>query len=165
MVWKWIRQRSLLGSDAVIVAAMVVHVYEASLFVTDSTSFGSIGMAALLVFFGRMPWVAAASMAAVVAVGAVGQWAPHVPPFARLILLAPQLTLFFVTALAAVFAVLHGSYADCIQYEECVHRSANFIASDQVYRMAMPFLYVSAIIARARSGGPWRRVAVVVESC
>jgi hypothetical protein len=144
-IWWSFSRRSLLGSDSVILLAMVVHLYEGVLFIIDHDSFGAIGMAALLRFFGDIPWMAATFIFIVVALAVIGQWVPHLSPHTRFLLLVPQLTLFFVTALSALSAVVHGSYADGVL------RSSNFILSDQAYRIGMPFLYAVAIVARSRA--------------
>lgn len=143
-IWLWLTRRSLVGSDAVIVWAILVHAYEAYVFAADPSAFGSIPMAALLRFCGGLRWTACAALTAAIVMAALGMWAPRLTSYERFLLLAPQLIFFFVTSVAAISAALHGSYADYVP------RSFNFIGTDQIDRIGLPFLYILVAIARAK---------------
>lgn len=153
-LWSWLTQRSVIGSDAVILWAMGVHAYDAWLFAFDSSSWGSIGMTALLRFsgfFGGSARFAIAALVISILLAAIGQWWSNISPYWRLGLLMPQMLLFLVTSFGGLFAALHGSYVDCVRPEDCVYRSHNYIGSDQIQRIGFPYLYAVAAIARARA--------------
>jgi hypothetical protein len=142
-------RRSLIGSDAVIACVILDHLIEAGLFLTTTTSNGSIGMHALLRAFrgaGPHQFIISAAMLASCLLAIVGQWGRLVQGWRRLLLLLPQETLLLITALGAALALMLGHYADG------VIRPRPFILADQLPRLLGPIVYGAAMLARIRGG-------------
>lgn len=135
---------SLIGSDAIIVAVIAGHLFEAGIVLSTTAANGSIEIAALLsVLYGsRRAVVTALSVAAALAM--VGQWKRCLSPPARMVCLMGQFSLLTITGLAAFLATIHGHYADGVL------RSWQFVACDQMPRMAAPLLYFVAVLARLK---------------
>jgi hypothetical protein len=143
-IWRRLSARSLIGSDAIIVAGIATEVFQAGVFLSTTSANGSIGMAALLSVF-QHPSTAAAVMLIFSALAIAGQWAPRLLPMVRLWLLVPEQTMLFIPALGAVYAVAAGHYADLVQ------RPPIFILCDQRWALIAPSLYSVAIFARIRA--------------
>jgi hypothetical protein len=144
-LWGRLAKRSLIGSDAVIVATIAIEVFQAGVFLSTTSANGAIPMASFLSVF-RHPETAAAVMLIFSALAVAGQWAPRLLPMVRLWLLVPEQALLFIPALGAVYAVVTGSYADLVP------RPSLFILCDQLWRLCVPGLYSVAIFARIKAG-------------
>ena len=138
--------RHLVGSDAVIAAAIFMHFAEGTIFLTTRAADGTIGMAALLATF-RLPVVAAGVMFTGATLAGIGLWVPRLTFDVRLTLMMLQFALLTITGLGAFYAVLHHSYADGVP------RAWQFIACDQFARMGAAPLYLLAIYARSKRAG------------
>ena len=135
--------QTLIGSDILIITACILHILEATIFLTTTVADGSTGMASLLAVF-RFPILAAITMYAASGMAITGQYLSKLSCVARLILLLPQQTLLIITAIGAVIAISHGMYLDGVQ------RPWSFILCDQFPRLTSPILYSAAILARVR---------------
>lgn len=140
-------RRSLIGSDTVIVLIVLMDLWQATVFATTASANGSIGMSALLLVF-HWQWLASLALLGSALGGIVGLTCRGISPERRLAFLVPQQTLLLITALAAIYAILRGSYADGIL------RSFQFISCDQFPRIGASIAYTAAIIARVRPVRP-----------
>ena len=136
-------KRDLIGSDMIIVLVGGLHLFEGCLFLTAPTAWGTIGMSGLLRVF-HSPVVAAAACFTAAVLALFGQWGRGLTPLSRFFSLLPQFSLLLITSFSAITHVLIGAYADGTA------RAWTFILSDQVHRILMPALYLTAMHARVR---------------
>ena len=131
----------VLGSDVVILAYGILHLYEAFVVGFTHAANGSIGISALLTVF-HSNAIVCAVLALTVLSATLGQWLIRASPTMRLYFLVPQVTMLWITSIGAMFAVANGHYADG------VIRSPWFISCDQYQRIIAPFVYTTAIFFR-----------------
>lgn len=136
-------RRSLIGSDLVILIAIIADLAGGVIFATTENADGSIGMAALLSVF-HYRFVASPVMIISACLAIFGQWKAGISPGTRFLLLLPQVILLTIGMLGAVVAIGDQHYADLVR------RSWVFILCDQRDRLAMPLIYGAAIYARVR---------------
>lgn len=139
-----IENRSLVGSDLVILIAIIADLAGGVIFATTEKASGSIGMAALLSVFGYR-FIASPVMIISACLAIFGQWQVGLRPLTRFLLLLPQVVLLIIGMFGAVAAIGEQHYADM------VHRTWVFILCDQRDRLAMPLIYGAAIYARIRT--------------
>ena len=136
-------ERRLIGSDLVIVLAIVMHLYDAAVMFFSRAADGTIAMAALLTVF-RRQWLVAGLLTVCAVLAAFGHWQPGLSPQGRMVRLIGQQTLLIIPALGAIYAILHGSYADGVP------RPWEFISVDQFVTIGAAIIYTAAITARVR---------------
>ena len=136
-------KRRLIGSDLVIVLAIVMHLYDAAIMAFTSSANGTIAMSALLTVF-RKGWLVSAILTACAVSAAFGHWLPDLPPRTRMAALIGQQTALIIPALGTIYAILHGAYADGVP------RPWEFISVDQFVTIGAAIIYTAAITARCR---------------
>ena len=132
-----------IGSDAIIMLAIMMDIIQPTILMSTSGANGSIGISALISTFGS-PGHAAVAMYLFAALAAIGLWTPHLSFDARLTLMMGQFSLLVITALAAIHAIVFGAYADGIV------RPWQFIFCDQYPRLGAAPVYLLAVYARAK---------------
>jgi hypothetical protein len=137
-------KRLLIGSDLVIVLAIVMHLYDAAILACTRVADGTIAFAALLTVF-RLPWITSLTVFACALAAAFGHWCPNLSPQQRMTALIGQQTILIIPALGAIYAIFHGAYADGVQ------RPWEFISADQFVTIGAAIIYTAAISARVRS--------------
>jgi hypothetical protein len=135
-------KRNIIGSDIVIIAALVIHAGEGITIALTNKADWSIPMH-MLIWRGHA--IAAIAMLASVLLGIIGQFAPRMPLLLRIVSLFPQWTLLLMTAGAALWASVMGEYVNFTP------PSGIGIFWDQVWRIAMPVMYFFAAWARVQA--------------
>jgi hypothetical protein len=134
-------KRDIVGSDIIIVVALVIHAGEGITLALTERADWPIPMHMLL---WRGHTVAAISLFISVALGVVGQWTERMPLLLRISFLFPQWTLLLMTAGAALWASIMGSYVNFTP------PSGLGIFWDQAWRIGMPVMYFFAAWARVQ---------------
>lgn len=135
-----IAHRSLLGSDATILAVSVMHLSEAAILVSTTRANAVLPLEALLGVFLFAP-LAAAVLLLASAGGLIGQWVVGLNHRMRFALMVPQLTLLLITGFWAITYALHGNQQP-MQYYPPI-----FVLCNQFPRILMPVLYAVALMA------------------
>ena len=126
------------------------HLFESGIVYATPAANGSIEIAALLsVLDGSRRAVTAALFASAV-LAMVGLWKSNMTHHSRIVCLMAQFSLLTITGLAGFVAMAHGHYADGVL------RPWQFIACDQLPRMAAPLLYLVAVLARMKDADGYR---------
>lgn len=137
--------RNLIGSDAIIIGAIVMHMFEGALLMSGNTSadWTYPFRAFLFIGFGTR-WLAALILIASASLAIIGEWHPTLPPALRLMALMPQFTLLCMTSLWVMNAAAHGMNA--------LHNPAAPIAIvvNQFHRIGLPLFYAISVRARLR---------------
>jgi hypothetical protein len=137
------RGRHLIGSDIVILLAIVMHLYDAAILAASRSADGSIPVAALLEIF-HWHWLTILALVSCSAAAGVGHYHPSLSGRQRLALLIGQQSLLLIPAGGGLYAVYVHHYADLVP------RTWQFISIDQFVTIGAPIIYTAAIIARVR---------------
>lgn len=119
--------------------AALLHAIEAVILLNSRAADGSIGIHALLQLIPEHRGLASALLASSACAFTVLLRSRSLPVWLTLVLLAPQQSLLLTTAIAAWFAVWHGSYADGVL------RSSLFITADQLPRGMFSLIHLTAM--------------------
>lgn len=139
-------ERTIFGSDLVIVWALLAHIFEGVLLLTIYPVPRSVPMASLLAVFHNQA-LSGSALCIAAGMASVGHWFPFKTESYRFFLLLPQASLLLITGLGALYFVLHGSYADGVP-----RPALTFMLPDQISRISMPILYIAAMFSRVRDG-------------
>lgn len=148
----WVVHRDLLGSDAIIVTAMFVHLIEGIVFLSTNEADWPIGMHAVLAAVHHNHFLAGTVLITACVLAAAGEWGNGaVVPGLRVCLLMTQFILLCITFFGADIAVYSGQFPcatlECI---EPLSMPRVGIFCDQIPRFFWPGLYLVAVWARVR---------------
>jgi hypothetical protein len=135
-------KRDIVGSDIIIIAAIVIHAGEGITLALTNRADWSIPMY-MLTWGGHT--IATIVVLVSASLGIIGQWVGHMPLLLRIVLLFPQWMLLLMSAGAALRASVMGEYVNFTP------PSGIGIFWDQVWRIAMPVMYFCAVWARVQA--------------
>lgn len=146
-------RRNLIGSDAIILVAVGIHVFEATYILAARGADWTIPFQAFLAAFGS-PAIAAGALYLSCVLAIVGLWVGPVEHYVRAALLLGQFTLLMLTSLWASHYAINGYGAGPSECETCIshHVDGWPIFINQIHRILLPLPYFIAALVRVGAG-------------